>query len=44
MVNCGADSSNGVWLRFDNSRLMEERGARYVELGHLDLAEARHQA
>ena len=34
-----ADSSNGGWLRFDGSRLAEERGARYVELGRLDLAE-----
>ena len=36
----GTDSSNGGWLRFDGSRLAEERGARYVELGRLDLAEA----
>lgn len=30
---------NGGWLRFDGSRLAEERGARYVQLGHLDQAE-----
>ncbi|MGY0488294.1 helix-turn-helix transcriptional regulator [Streptomyces sp. WG-D5] len=30
---------NGGWLRFDGSRLAEERGARYVQLGRLDLAE-----
>lgn len=27
------------WLRFDGSRLAEERGARYLQLGRLDLAE-----
>ncbi|MCP9958668.1 helix-turn-helix domain-containing protein [Streptomyces sudanensis] len=32
-------SANGGWLRFDGSRLAEERGARYVRLGRLDLAE-----
>jgi transcriptional regulator with XRE-family HTH domain len=31
---------NAGWLRFDGSRLTEERGARYVQLGRLDLAEA----
>lgn len=30
---------NGGWLRFDGTRLAEERGARYVQLGRLDLAE-----
>ncbi|MFC9058433.1 helix-turn-helix transcriptional regulator [Streptomyces sp. NPDC057074] len=30
---------NGGWLRFNGSRLAEERGARYVQLGRLDLAE-----
>ncbi|MDG4790157.1 transcriptional regulator [Micromonospora sp. WMMD1102] len=30
---------NGGWLRFDGSRLAEERGACYVELGRPDLAE-----
>ncbi|MEW1753281.1 helix-turn-helix transcriptional regulator [Streptomyces angustmyceticus] len=34
------DSANGGWLRFDGSRLAEERGARYARLGRLDLAEA----
>ncbi|MGW0910959.1 helix-turn-helix transcriptional regulator [Streptomyces sp. NPDC002784] len=29
----------GGWLRFDGSRLAEERGARYLQLGRLDLAE-----
>ncbi|MFB7633681.1 helix-turn-helix transcriptional regulator [Streptomyces sp. NPDC056149] len=29
----------GGWLRFDGSRLAEERGARYAQLGRLDLAE-----
>lgn len=37
-------SSNGGWLRFDGSRLAEERGARYVQLGRLDLAEEALQA
>ncbi|MFF4365967.1 helix-turn-helix transcriptional regulator [Streptomyces sp. NPDC001594] len=32
-------SSNGGWLRFDGTRLAEERGARYVQLGRFDLAE-----
>ncbi len=31
---------NGGWLRFDGSRLAEERGTCYVTLGRLDLAEA----
>ncbi len=31
--------NNGGWLRLDGSRLAEERGARYVQLGRLDLAE-----
>lgn len=35
----GDDSSNGGWLRFDGTRLAEERGARYVRLGRFDLAE-----
>ncbi|MFF7092793.1 helix-turn-helix transcriptional regulator [Streptomyces rubradiris] len=30
---------NGGWLRFDGSRLAEERGACYVALGRTDLAE-----
>ncbi|WP_329157363.1 helix-turn-helix domain-containing protein [Streptomyces anulatus] len=33
------DSINGEWLRFDGARLAEERGARYLQLGRLDLAE-----
>ncbi|WP_149829529.1 helix-turn-helix transcriptional regulator [Streptomyces tailanensis] len=33
------NSTNGGWLRFDGTRLAEERGARYVQLGRLDLAE-----
>jgi transcriptional regulator with XRE-family HTH domain len=31
---------NGGWLRFDGSRLAEERGTCYATLGRLDLAEA----
>jgi Tfp pilus assembly protein PilF len=31
---------NGGWLRFDGSRLAEERGTCYVALGRPDLAEA----
>ncbi|MGW4494344.1 helix-turn-helix domain-containing protein [Streptomyces sp. NPDC004376] len=34
------DGNNGGWLRFNGSRLAEERGARYVRLGRLDLAES----
>ncbi|GAA0306321.1 hypothetical protein GCM10010302_51250 [Streptomyces polychromogenes] len=33
------NSSNGGWLRFEGTRLAEERGARYVQLGRFDLAE-----
>ncbi|WP_421111004.1 helix-turn-helix transcriptional regulator [Streptomyces sp. NEAU-S77] len=32
-------AQSGGWLRFDGSRLAEERGARYVQLDRLDLAE-----
>ncbi|MEU6958703.1 helix-turn-helix domain-containing protein [Streptomyces chrestomyceticus] len=32
-------SATGGWLRFDDARLAEERGACYVQLGRLDLAE-----
>lgn len=32
--------SNGGWLRFDGSRLAEERGTCYLELERADLAEA----
>jgi transcriptional regulator with XRE-family HTH domain len=35
----GGRVHNGGWLRFDSSRLDEERGACYVELGRPDLAE-----
>ena len=31
---------NGGWLRFDGSRLAEERGSCYIALGRPDLAEA----
>ncbi|GAA2061477.1 hypothetical protein GCM10009839_85640 [Catenulispora yoronensis] len=31
---------NGGWLRFDDSRLAEERGRCYIELGHPDRAES----
>lgn len=31
---------NGGWLRFDGSRLVEERGTCYATLGRLDLAES----
>ncbi|MEU0003042.1 helix-turn-helix domain-containing protein [Streptomyces sp. NPDC006314] len=31
--------SNSGWLRFDGSRLAEERGARYLQLNRLGLAE-----
>lgn len=34
-----SDASNGGWLRFDGSRLAEERGACYVQLRRPDLAE-----
>ncbi|WP_285498862.1 transcriptional regulator [Actinokineospora sp. NBRC 105648] len=34
------NAHNGGWLRFDGSRLPEQRGACYVTLGRLDLAEA----
>ncbi|MFJ9429511.1 helix-turn-helix domain-containing protein [Streptomyces sp. NPDC101490] len=35
----GDDSRNGGWLRFDGSRLAEERGACYLQLGRPELAE-----
>ncbi|BBC35149.1 hypothetical protein SGFS_064430 [Streptomyces graminofaciens] len=35
----GGEVSNGGWLRFDGSRLAEERGARYLQLNRLGLAE-----
>ncbi|MEW9509287.1 helix-turn-helix transcriptional regulator [Streptomyces bacillaris] len=39
VLDLGANSVNGGWLRFDGARLAEERGSRYVQLGRLDLAE-----
>ncbi|MFI6350553.1 helix-turn-helix transcriptional regulator [Streptomyces sp. NPDC050560] len=45
VLHLGAEAHNGGWLRFDGSRLAEERGARYVQLGQLDKAEdALHDA
>ncbi|MEV6142646.1 tetratricopeptide repeat protein [Streptomyces sp. NPDC051992] len=38
-AGCGGHSRNGGWLRFDGSRLPEERGACYLQLGRPDLAE-----
>jgi tetratricopeptide (TPR) repeat protein len=35
----GAHCHNGGWLRFDGSRLAEERGSCYLQLGRPDLAE-----
>jgi len=35
----GAESHNGGWLRFDGSRLDEDRGACYVRQGRADRAE-----
>ena len=40
VIHLGAHAHNGGWLRFDGSRLAEERGARYVQLGELGKAEA----
>ncbi|MBT2413896.1 helix-turn-helix transcriptional regulator [Streptomyces sp. ISL-12] len=40
VVHLGDHAHNGGWLRFDGSRLAEERGARYAQLGRLDKAEA----
>ncbi|MGP2437009.1 helix-turn-helix domain-containing protein [Streptomyces sp. JW3] len=40
VVHLGDHAYNSGWLRFDGSRLAEERGARYVQLGRLDKAEA----
>ncbi|MFF5001607.1 helix-turn-helix transcriptional regulator [Streptomyces phaeochromogenes] len=40
VLDLGDHAHNGGWLRFDGSRLAEERGARYVQLGALDKAEA----
>ncbi|MFK0238843.1 helix-turn-helix transcriptional regulator [Streptomyces vinaceus] len=35
----GGEIHNGGWLRFDGSRLSEERGTCYLQLGRPDLAE-----
>jgi tetratricopeptide (TPR) repeat protein len=37
--NLGPDAHNGGWLRFDGSRLKEDRGACYVQQRRPDLAE-----
>ncbi|MEU9605490.1 helix-turn-helix domain-containing protein [Streptomyces sp. NPDC048057] len=39
VASLSGQGSNGRWLRFDGSRLAEERGARYLQLNRLDLAE-----
>lgn len=39
VTDLNGPAHNGGWLRFDGSRLVEERGARYLQLGRLDLAE-----
>lgn len=39
VTDLSGPAHNGGWLRFDGSRLAEERGARYLQLGRLDLAE-----
>ncbi|MCX5055948.1 helix-turn-helix transcriptional regulator [Streptomyces sp. NBC_00452] len=39
VTSLSGSAHNGGWLRFDGSRLAEERGARYLQLGRLDLAE-----
>ncbi|MFE7119490.1 helix-turn-helix transcriptional regulator [Streptomyces sp. NPDC057654] len=39
VLDLSPSGQNGGWIRFDGSRLAEERGARYVQLGRLDLAE-----
>ncbi|MFI7410926.1 hypothetical protein ACIBU0_19910 [Streptomyces sp. NPDC049627] len=39
VTDLSGPAHNGGWLRFDGSRLSEERGARYLQLGRLDLAE-----
>ncbi|QXE35104.1 helix-turn-helix domain-containing protein [Streptomyces sp. GMY02] len=39
VVHLAGSTQSVGWLRFDGSRLAEERGARYVQLGRLDLAE-----
>ncbi|MER6145345.1 helix-turn-helix transcriptional regulator [Streptomyces sparsogenes] len=39
VLRLASPSPNCGWLRFDGSRLAEERGARYLQLGRLELAE-----
>ncbi|MEV5881423.1 hypothetical protein AB0L74_01585 [Streptomyces sp. NPDC052020] len=39
VLSLDGHSHNGGWLRFDGSRLAEERGACYLQLGRPDLAE-----
>ncbi len=39
VTDLNGPAHNGGWRRFDGSRLAEERGARYLQLGRLDLAE-----
>jgi hypothetical protein len=38
--NLNGDIQNGGWLRFDGSRLAEERGSCFLQLRRLDLAES----
>jgi len=40
VVALGTSRPGNGWLRFDGSRLAEERGARLLQLGRLDRAEA----
>jgi transcriptional regulator with XRE-family HTH domain len=40
VTGLSGDYHNGGWLRFDGSRLAEQRGACYTALGRPDLAEA----
>ncbi|MFG2171253.1 helix-turn-helix transcriptional regulator [Streptomyces niveus] len=40
VVDLAGFTAPSGWLRFDGSRLAEGRGARYVQLGRLDLAES----
>ncbi|MEV0778582.1 helix-turn-helix transcriptional regulator [Streptomyces sp. NPDC050428] len=40
VVDLAGFTATSGWLRFDGSRLAEGRGARYVQLGRLDLAES----
>jgi tetratricopeptide (TPR) repeat protein len=40
VLSLGGGAHNGGWLRFDGSRLAEERGTCFVALDRFDLAEA----